>query len=288
MIKNIISAEGQGRLLFRLSILFLILFGLGITLYRPALLSLFLAALQREDSSIALIVPFLSGYLLWCKFPKIRQLPPQTNWSFGAVLTLTGIILFFLSKYTEYSQIPIVLSFLFIAGGLILLLFGIETFKKTAFPLFFLAAMIPIPPAIYATIAEQMRLSSTWGSVRLARFLGASIHQDGFDIYLMGRAHLFVADGCSGIRYILSFFVISLFYAALFKQSMPGRLGVILGSIPLGILGGMVRLATIFVAVHYISPVMGEHRPHVVISWIVFILLLLGVISFDRYLSKHR
>jgi exosortase len=261
---------------------------LGVTLYRPALLSLLSAALHREDSSIALFIPFLSGYLLWRNFAEIKQLQPQTNWLFGLVFSLTGIVLFFLSKYTVYSLALTTLSFLCIAGGLILLLFGIALFKKTAFPLFFLAMMIPVPPAIYAAIAEQARLSSTWGSVKLTRFLGVPLYQDGFNVYLMGRSHLFVADSCSGIRYILSFFAISLFYAAMFKESMTGRLVVILGSILLGILGGMVRLSVIFLAVHYISPVMGEHRPHVILSWIVFAIFLLGGILLDQYLSRPR
>lgn len=281
MTKYSICLDGRSRLL----ILLLILFGLGITLYRPAFLSLFSAVIHREGSSHGIIIPFLSGYILWRKFNKIKQLPPQTNWLLGVVVTLTGGILFFLSNYTEYSSSLAILSFLCILGGLILSFFGTAMLKETAFPLFFLATMTPVPPVIYATIAEQIRLSSTWGAVILTKSLGVPIYREDFNIYLP-EAHLFVAEGCSGIRYLLSYFVFSLAYAALFKQRMAGRLLVILGSIPLAILAGMLRLSTIFLAAHYINPAMAGFGPHIILSWTVFTILLLGIIALDQYLSK--
>ncbi|TKB25005.1 exosortase/archaeosortase family protein [Desulfopila sp. IMCC35006] len=287
MIKNSISSDGRGRLFIRFLIFVLILSGLGITFYRPALVTVFSAVLQRNDSSIGLFVPIFSGYILWRRFAEIKQLPLQANWLSGLLVTLTGIILFFLSKYTEYFLILAVLSLLCISGGLILLLFGSAIFKKTAFPLFFLVTMTPIPLAIYAAIAEQIRLSSTWGAVKIARFLGVELYRDDFYIHL-SQTTLFVADSCSGIRYFFSYFVCLLFYAAGFKQTMVGRLVVMLGFIPLALLAGMVRIATIILAAHYISPTLAEYRPHVVISWSVFLVFLVGFVSLDRYLSKAR
>ncbi len=69
---------------------------------------------------------------------------------------------------------------------------------------------------------------------------------------------------------------------------MVGRLVVILGSIPLAIVGGIFRLSAIFVSVHYISPVMGDRQPHIYLSWAVFAILLFGIIAVDQYLSKER
>ncbi|MGW8160338.1 MAG: exosortase/archaeosortase family protein [Desulfoprunum sp.] len=281
MTKNNIISDSRGRFL----LLCLILFCLGITLYRPALLDLSLAVLHREGSSHGVFVPFLSAYLLWRNFDKIKNLPSQRNWPAGVVVILLGGVLFFLSKYTEDPVGLAVLSFLIISGGLTLSLFGSALFKETAFPLFFLASMIPLPPTIYSALSEQIRLSSTWGSVLLTKSLGVPIYRENFNIYLSG-ANLFVAESCSGIRYLLSYFVFSLVYAALFKQSLAGRLTVILGSIPLAIAAGMIRLAAIFLAVHYISPAMGGQRPHIFISWTVFAVLLLGIMALDQYLSK--
>jgi exosortase len=160
-------------------------------------------------------------------------------------------------------------------------------FKEAAFPLFFMAAMIPVPREIYAPIADWMRQTSTWGSVEVSRALGVPLYQEGYNIFLPTK-NLFVAEGCSGMRYLLSYFSFSIVYAALFKQNLSGRLLVILGSIPLSICAGIARLTAVFVAVHYISPVMGDERPHILLSWVVFAVILFGVIAADQYLSRER
>ena len=283
MIKKIKYPEGRGRLL----VFLLILFGLGVTIYRPALLDLYSAVLHRQGSSHGIFIPFLAGYLLWLKFDIIKKLPPQTNWLAGVTVLLLGSILFFLSKNTGYSLAFGILSFLCISGGSILLLFGSAMFKETAFPLFLLATMIPLPPKIYASIADWMREVSTSGSVMVTQALGVPLYREEFNVTLPER-NLFVAKSCSGMRYLLSFFSFSLVYAALYKQSMLGRLIVVLGSFPLAILGGITRLATIFLATHYISPVMAEPRPHILLSWAVFAIFLFGAIGLDQYLSKNN
>lgn len=274
----------------RLLVLFLILFGVGIAVYSSALQALFTAVLHREGSSHGVFVPFISGYLLWVKFDKIKELKPQTNLFPGIVMLLVGMIFLFLAKSSDYFLPFSVLSFLFVAGAMILVIFGKDLFKEVAFPLFFLATMSPIPPDIYAQIAYWMRVTNTWGSVLVTESLGVPLYREEFNIYLPA-INLFVADGCSGIRYLLSYFTFSLVYAFLFKQSISGRLFVVLGSIPLSIVSGIARLSVIFLSAHYINPVMAQPRPHIILSWIVFAVFFVGVVAVDQYISgrkKHK
>ena len=179
------------------------------------------------------------------------------------------------------------LSFLFIAAGLILMLFGTEVFKEVGFPLFFLAAMIPLPEAVYNQIADWMRQAATWGAVALVKLMGVPLLRDGFDIYLP-NSHLVVDHSCSGIRYLLSYVVFGVAYAFCFKQSFKGRALVVMGAVPLSILGGVLRLSVIFISGYYIGPIMVEHNPHVVLSWTVFTVLLAALSGIDRYLSKKK
>lgn len=272
---------------FRLSASLLILTILSITLYNATLLDLFNSAIHREGSSHGLFVPFISGYLIWLKFDALKSITPRTHWPFGAAMLLTGVLLFVFSQNTEYQLVFSSLSFLCVAGALVLLFFGKKIFIETAFPLFFLAAMIPIPQDIYAAIAERMRLITTQGSVIATKATGIPLHRDGFTIYLP-ETKLFVAESCSGIRYLLSFFVFSIIYAVLFKQKTAARLGIIAASIPLAVTAGVARLTTIFLAAHLISPKMAEHTPHIIISWAVFATFLFGGIVLDQLISSSR
>ena len=279
---NIASFGWKGRLL----IFFSILVGLGVTVYGKPLYALGAAVLNRYGSSHGLFVPFISGYLFWLKLDKIKGMTPQVALLPGGLLAALGLVLLALGGNSEGIGLP-VLSFLLIAAGLILVLFGKDVFKEVGFPLFFLAGMIPMHQAVDQWIADWMAQTSTWGAVALVKLMGVPLHRDGFDIYLPDT-HLYVAHGCSGIRYLLSYFVFGVAYAFRFKQSVKGRALVVLGALPLSIAGGVLRLSVIFSTAYYIGPIMVEHRPHVVLSWTVFTVLLVAVVVVDQYLSKKK
>jgi exosortase/archaeosortase family protein len=98
---------------------------------------------------------------------------------------------------------------------------------------------------------------------------------------------LYVAHSCSGIRYLLSYFVFGIaLYAFRYKHSSKARLLVVVATVPLAVTGGVLRLWIIFTSAYYIGPVMAEHRPHVLSSWSVFTVLLVAAIGVDRLLSK--
>ncbi len=271
----------------RMLILWSLLALLAFTLYFENLYAILSAVIGRLDSSHGVFIPLFSGYLLWLKRNKLKNQPFNPHMLIIGLLFLVGTITFFLGKHTLYSQFFGFLSFLCIAGSLINLLFGNEVFKELTFPLFFLVTMTPVPKDVYAFVTEQMRQMSTWGSVVVTRALGVPLYQEGYNIYLT-KKNLFIAEGCSGIRYLLSYLYFSMFYAVLFKQGIFTRLTFILSSIPLSILAGITRLAAIFVSVHYISPVFGDRRPHIVLSWAVFVVFLVGVIGADQYLFNHK
>ena len=271
----------------RLLVLFLILLGVGITIYGSALQDLLAAVILRQGSSHGIFVPFLSGYVLWTRFDKIKELRPQTSLFPGIAMLLVGMIFLFHAKYSDFFLPFSVLSFLCVAGAMILLIFGKDLFAEVMFPLFLLGTMIPIPQETYEQIAYWMRVINTWGSVIVSESLGVPLYREGFSIHVP-KITMFVSDGCSGIRYLLSYFTFSLVYAVLYKQSVSARLFFILGSIPLSIVSGITRLSVIFLSAHYISPVMAHPRPHVIISWIVFVVFLVGVIGIDQYISRKK
>jgi exosortase len=280
--KNILS-----RWMVRLLFFFLVLSGLGVFVFASSLHTVITAVTQRNDSSHGVFVPFLSAYFLWIRFHTLKGLKPEVALLPAGILFIAGILLFYLGSATIFSLFFSVLSYLFFAGALILLLFGTSVFRATAFPLFFLATMIPLPPDIYNHIAEWMRQANTLAAVAVTKAFGVPLFREDFYIHLP-EVNLFVSDGCSGIRYLLSYFTFSLVYAFLFKQGIIVRLLVVLGSIPLALIGGITRLSVIFLAAHYISPVMAEDRPHIILSWAVFFFWLVMAVVVDQFLSRDR
>ena len=285
--ENLAEQKIPGKSKRRLLIFVLLICVIGGTIYYDALYGLISAVLHREGSSHGLFMPFLSAYLLWTKRESLVSSAWKTNWPAGVGCLFVGAVLLQFSTHPSYFLVFSIISFFFVTSGLILLFFGASVFRVTVFPLFLLLTMIPLPQALYAQLAAWMRSITTWGSVLITSHLGVPVYREEYLIALPG-VDLFVANSCSGIRFLLSYFAFSLVYAIVFREGLVARFVIILGSIPLAMVAGIARLSAIFLAAHYIHPAMAEPRPHILISWVVFAVFLFGAMAADQYISERK
>ena len=102
------------------------------------------------------------------------------------------------------------------------------------------------------------------------------------------NALLKVNLGCSGIRYLISYFVFGLAYAWLYRETAGKRLLVVALTIPISLFASICRLTAIFILTYSFGPHMAEHRPHIITSWIVFLAILITSIAADQNFQKHR
>ena len=270
-----------GQLKLRL-ILFAIALLIASIFYREALNNLSSAVIHREGSSHGIFVPFLSAFFLWTKRDSLIKSELKYD-LLGIPVIVLGIILTLI--VTEPCSLRI-LEFIIVIAGLVLLLFGKRFFKEVSFPLFFLITIVPIPDDIYRRLAEAIRVVSFGGARLVISILGIPFYHDENFIQLH-NARLLVAISCSGIRYLVSYFVFSLAYAYLFKTAIWSRIAVVISSIFISLLASVGRLSSIFILTHYISPKMAEHGPHILISWCVFFIVLIVAISLDQHFQKR-
>ena len=268
---------------YRLSILFIITILAGLFLYQTAIIKVISAVMHREGSSHGVFVPFLTLYFIWLKRDIIRDIKPQFDY-LGIILIVLGTILplFNMGSF----QINFLFLIVFLAG-LFFTFFGRTFFKEISFPIFFLIAMIPIPENIYETLANFTRHISFGGSLKVISLFGIPYFKEGWLIQLP-NALLKVNMGCSGIRYLISYFVFGLAYAWLYRDTVKGGLIIVALTIPISLFASICRLTAIFVLTYTFGPRMAEHWPHIIISWIVFFVILITSIAADQYFQKHR
>ena len=154
------------------------------------------------------------------------------------------------------------------------------------FPLFFLITMTPIPEDLFNSIANFIRYISTNWSLKVISLLGIPYFREGWLIQLP-NALMKVNIGCSGIRYLLSYFVFGIAYAWFYKNTMRSKVLTVALTIPISLFASVCRLTAIFVLAYTFGPRMAEHWPHVIISWIVFFVILITVIATDQYFQKN-
>jgi exosortase len=267
----------------RLGLLTLGILAVGLFIYNPAVIELASAVVHREGSSHGVFVPFLSIAFLWRKREILKKLEPRSDY--------VGFPFLALGLTPAIFDIPSyeirILGLILILGGLVVVFLGMEILKAVAFPLFFLITMIPLPEDFYMTLANHIRDVTLGGSAWLMSMLGIPFLKNGLVIQLH-NAVLNVNIGCSGIRYLVSYFVFGLAYAYMFRKSAWSRLGLVGLTIPISVSASILRLTAIFTLTHVFGPRMAEYWPHVLTSWAVFFIVLVFCISLDRFVFTKQ
>jgi exosortase len=268
---------------YRLYITLIITILAALIIYRSALLSVITAVLQREGSSHGFFIPFLSGFFIWTKCDVIRNIKPQYDF-LGLPLLASGLLLPIINFGTYQLHF---LSFIVFIAGLIITFLGRQYFKHIAFPLFFLITMTPITGDVYIQVADYMRHITFSGSLFIISLLEIPFYREGW-LMQLPNASLEVAISCSGIRYLISYFIFGLAYAYLFRTTLFGRITMVALTIPISITASIFRLTAIFMLTYIFGPHMSEYWPHVFISWSVFFAVLILAITADQFFKKRQ
>jgi len=281
-INTLNSTKIANQLCVRLSLLLFCVLLAGLLLYQSALVSLISAVIHRQGSSHGVFVPFLSAFFLWTKRDAIRKIEPRYD-HLGIPFVVVGAFFPVFNIGTFHVQI---LSFIVLIAGLIIIHLGRKLFKEIAFPLFFLIAMIPIPKGFYLQLTNCLRDLTFGGSALLLSVFGVPFYKEGVFIHLP-NAVLNISTGCTGIRYLISFFVFGLAYAYLYRTTLQSRLIIVASTIPISLAASICRLTAIFLLTYFIGPRMAEYWPHVFISWTVFFVILILSIASDRFFHNR-
>lgn len=201
---------------------------------------------------------------------------------FGLPLIIIGLIPPLLDIGKFYLQS---ISFFVFIAGLIWVLLGKQIFKEVSFPLFFLITMVPLPSEFYADLANLTRTITYGLSSWVISVVGIPYFKAGYVLHLPNAA-LQVNLGCSGIRYLVSYFVFALAYAYISRERMISRFLVIGSSIPISIIASTLRLVAIISLTYIFGHHMAEYWPHVIISWSVFFGILILSIGLDQFFQK--
>ncbi|HEY4270878.1 MAG TPA: exosortase/archaeosortase family protein [Candidatus Udaeobacter sp.] len=218
---------------------------------RP-LLALITYAAGSELYSYILLVPFVSGYLL---YTRRQQLPK--NYAPDVPLTLlflvvgVGLLAFIHSLDSAGQAFPsnsriVLLAFSFLcclaAGGFFF--FGRRWMRAAAFPLIYLIFIVPMPDAM----ADALETASKYASAEVANLL---FHLSGMPFL---RAGLFfqlpnitieVAQECSGIRSSWVLFMTGILAANMFLKTPWRRFALVAFVIPLAIVRNGFRILVI-------------------------------------------
>lgn len=240
---------------------------------------------QNENNSHGFIIPLIAAYFLWQRRGRLLDAPVAPNAAGLLVLVLGGLMLSLGYLATEYFTMRA--SLIVILAGLTLALFGTQTFRVVAFPLFFLVFMIPIPMVIYNAVAFPLKLLVSNVSVWVLKAVGVVVLREG-NIIMLPDMVLEVADACSGIRSLVSLLALGVAYAAVLPLHTGRRVALVLSAIPIAIIANIIRVIVTGLLVEYVSPDAARGFFHEFAGMAVFAFALALLLAAGAMLCKTR
>jgi exosortase C (VPDSG-CTERM-specific) len=215
-------------------------------------------AYSSDVHSYVLLIPFVSLYLATT---RRRCVPPTRNGSpvigvCAVGLGLMGLLASLSKQLSETWSVGDVLSLqtaaflLCVAGGLFLF-WGAAWVRERAFPVAFLALMIPLPDRVLYALENGFQVASADAAALLFGVSGVPVFREGQVFHLPGIS-LEVALECSGIRSSLVLFITAMLCGYLFLKSGWRRALLVAFVIPLGIVRNGIRIVTLgLLCVHF-------------------------------------
>jgi exosortase C (VPDSG-CTERM-specific) len=229
-------------------------------LFIQPLTRLMLYAAHSDLHSHILLVPFITGYLLYIQ--RGRHSAAYRS-SIAGTVAVGGIGIAALAAWIGWrgslslndGLALTALAFVsFVAAGGFGFL-GSKWMAAAAFPVAFLIFMVPLPDAVVNGLEKASMLASAEAAALFFGVAGTPLVRYGTVFELQGIV-LRVAQECSGIRSSLVLFITSLLASHLFLKTRWRRIMLVAFVIPLGILRNGFRILVIGLLCVHVGPYM--------------------------------
>jgi exosortase D (VPLPA-CTERM-specific) len=231
--------------------------------YWPVLVSLANSLTGNEDYSFGLLLPFVSAYIVYLKWPKLRRQVWQPSWT-GLLIIALGFAIYMLGDLAAAFYFP-PFSFLVVVTGLLWLLGGWGVVRGLSFPLFLLFFMIPLPSMVMKTMTMPLQLISSRLAGGMLQGLGIPVVRQG-NILDLGVRQLQVVNACSGLRYILSLTALGLIFCYFYQRRLWKAVTLLIFLVPAAILANAIRVAAMG-----LFPAIMEGFWHSFTGWLIFL-----------------
>lgn len=240
--------------------------------------------INDPDYSHGFLIPFISGYIIWGKREKLKELPLNSS-KWGLFLIVLGLLAEIGSVRAGVSFVS-AYSFILVLLGLALYWGGKEMFQELLFPILFLFFMVPFFQFLIDPLSNKLRLLCSYFSVETTEALGIPVFREGVMITL-ARGKLEVAAPCSGIRSLITFMMLGTIFSYFVTGSLFKKFILFLTTIPLVILGNTFRILASILLLHFHGIIISNTNWETALGIVVFMLVASGLLAVGRLLKCH-
>jgi len=246
----------------------LVIAGLVAGLYGPVLIRMVAQWWQDPDYSHGFVVPLFVGYVLYQRRHQLRRVPLEpSNLGLPVMLGAIGLLLagslgaeLFVARF----------SLLFLLGGMLLFFAGWKMLRAVAFPLAFLALMIPLPAIIYNQVTFPLQLLASRLSSSGLELVGVPVLREG-NVLLLPNYSLEVVEACSGIRSLMSLIALAVAYGYFVEKRNWVRITLVVLMVPIAVASNAMRVMGAGMLTYWFGPHAAEGFFHLFQGWLIFV-----------------
>ncbi len=235
------QASGQAAWLVAIAVL-------AVALYAPTLMWLW----GRWTSSVwanahGLLIPPVAAYVIWEALAEQRPVAVvPSRWGFAFLGV--GLLMHVVDGALRTGLLSAA-SLVVVLPGLSLLLLGARATRVIAFPLVFLAFMIPIPLGFVEGLIMMLRRISTVATASLLPLVGVPVFAESTTLHI-ATATLEVADACSGFSTLYAALAVACLTAYTARTTMSRTL-VLVGAGPIAVVANILRVTMLALLVNW-------------------------------------
>jgi exosortase len=230
----------------------------------------------------------MAGWLAWRRRERFHAAARAPE-ALGVGVILAGTALY-LAGVLAAELFTMRLSLLVVIAGLVLALEGRARLRVMAFPIAFLACMIPLPYILYYRLTFPLQIESSRMAAGLLTAAGLPVVREGNVLHLEGYS-LEVVTACSGLRSIMTLGTIGLFLTDLIRFSRAGLVGYLALIVPVAMAANIARLAVTAGVAAVSGPETAESFLHELSGLVLFVtgvLALLLCAGAIRWIERRR
>lgn len=167
-------------------------------------------------------------------------------------------------------------------------LFGVRDVWKLAFPLLYLAFVIPLPGWLLDNVTAPLRLFVSQAAEWLTAMLGYPVARQGVAL-VVAQYQLLVEDACAGMNSLVGLTAVSLFYIFMIRRaSWRYALFLVLLILPVAVLVNIVRVLVLILITYHFGDEAAQGFLHGTTGMVLFALALLIIFGLDMVFWRIR
>jgi exosortase len=229
------------------------------------------------------LVPVFAVWVLWRERQRWREVPIRaSNWGLVILFCAMGLLLLGTLGSEHFTER---ISLLVLIAGIVVFLAGWSALRHAAFPLGYLAFMVPLPAIVYYQLTFPLQLlASRLGADGLIA-LGVPTIREG-NLLILPNVTLEVVEACSGVRSLLSLLAAVVAYVYLFEPSLWKRCLLIVAIVPVVIVSNALRLVATGALSYRYGPGVDSGVTHTALGLVCFVAGFLAILLLHRLLGS--